>query len=168
MGRTFLMLAMLSAAAGTLTGQTKSAAVQGLEKLKLLEGEWIDVDGVFGEQGKVAVTYRVTGAGHTVVETFPVGTAYEMVTVYHLDGDQVALTHYCTSNNQPRMVSKGLDGNVLAFDFSGGTNIDPATTGHMHSVRIEFISPDEIKSSWQNWKNGAAAAPATFRAVRKR
>ena len=148
--------------------QSQSPAVEGLERLKALQGDWIDVDGVFGEKGKVAVTYRVTGAGHTVVETFPVGTLYEMVTVYHLDGPKLVLTHYCTSNNQPRMTSQGLRGNTLAFEFSGGSNIDVATTSHMHAATIEFISADEIKGTWVNWKQGKADHSATFRVVRKK
>jgi hypothetical protein len=148
--------------------QAKSASVQGFEKLKALEGDWIDVDGTFGEKGKVAVTYRVTGAGHAVVETFPVGTANEMVTVYHLEGNNLVLTHYCTSNTQPRMLSKGLQGNALTFDFAGGANIDPAKTSHMHGARIEFVSGDEIKATWQNWDHGKADHAATFRVVRNR
>ncbi|MGH9174649.1 MAG: hypothetical protein ACRD1H_09835, partial [Vicinamibacterales bacterium] len=62
------------------SAQTKTAAVLGFERLKALEGEWIDVDGIFGTKGAVAVTYKVTGGGHTVVETFPVRTPNEMVT----------------------------------------------------------------------------------------
>ena len=151
-----------------LMGQAKSPAIQGFEKLKALEGDWIDVEGIFGEKGKVAVTYRVTGGGHTVVETFPVGTANEMVTIYHLDGNNLVLTHYCTSNTQPRMTSTGLQGNTLAFDFAGGANIDPVKTSHMHGAMIEFVSADEIKATWQNWNHGKADHAATFRVVRKR
>ena len=168
MGRTFLIAAACLAAATAVTAQTTSAAVQGLERLRALEGEWIDVDGVLGEKGKVAVTYRVSGAGHTVVETFPVGTPHEMVTVYHLDGPNLVLTHYCTSNTQPRMTSAGLSGNVLAFDFAGGANIDPAKTSHMHAARLEFISADEIKGTWHNWSDGKHDHAASFRVVRKR
>src|SRR5262245_49016778 len=113
-------------------GQSPSPAAQAFNRLKALEGDWIDVDGIFGEKGKVAVTYRVSGAGNTVVETFPVGTPQEMVTVYHLDGHAVALTHYCTSNTQPRMTSRGLEGNRVVFEFTGGTNIDVNKTSHMH------------------------------------
>lgn len=36
-------------------GETSPPA-EGLAKLKSLEGEWMDVDGVFGEKGKVAVS----------------------------------------------------------------------------------------------------------------
>ena len=162
-------LAGLLVGLGPIAGaQSKSPAAQGFDRLKALQGDWIDVDGIFGEKGTVAVTYRVTGAGHTVVETFPVGTANEMVTVYHLDGNHLVLTHYCTSNTQPRMTSPGLQGNTLAFDFAGGANIDPAKTSHMHAATIEFISADEIKGTWHNWNGGKADHSATFRVVRKR
>jgi hypothetical protein len=167
-----LMLALPSAALAQPAAPAPVAATpatQGLAKLKALEGEWVDVDGVFGTKGKVAVTYKVSGGGHTVVETFPVGTPYEMVTVYHLDGDSLVLTHYCNQNTQPRMRSGGLEGAVLSFEFAGGTNIDPATTGHMHAVRMEFVSNDELTSAWLNWKGGQATGPAhPFRIVRKR
>lgn len=145
-------------------------ATQGLDKLKALEGEWIDVEGVFGTKGAVAVTYRVTAGGKTVVESFPVGTPGEMVTIYHLDGNDLVLTHYCSAGNQPRMRSKGLNDNVLAFDFDGGMNIDPAKTSHMHSARIEFLSADEIRATWINWANGkdADGHAATFRIVRRK
>ena len=148
--------------------QQKSAALEGFERLKALEGEWIDVEGVFGAKGAVAVTYKVTGGGHAVVETFPVNTPHEMVTIYHLDGDQLTLTHYCSSNTQPRMQSKGLDGNVLAFQFAGGANIEAAKTSHMHAARIEFVSADEIRATWDNWQNGKADHSATFKVVRKK
>jgi hypothetical protein len=156
----------------TLLAQTAaapSAARQGFDKRKSLEGEWIDADGVFGPKGNVAVTYRITSGGNTVIEAFPVNTPYEMVTVYHLDGPDLALTHFCSSGNQPRMRSRGLDGNKLSFEFDGGANIDPATTSHMHSARIEFITADEIRGTWHNWKNGKPDEHgAAFRIVRKK
>jgi hypothetical protein len=149
------------------TAQKASPAAEAFERLKALQGDWIDVDGAFGEKGKVAVTYRVSGAGHTVVETFPVGTKQEMVTVYHLDGETIALTHYCTSNTQPRMTSRGLQGNQLVFDFVGGSNIEVSHTSHMHKAAIEFLGADEIRATWDNWSGGKRDHSATFRVVRK-
>jgi len=167
--RSTILVTMVAVVCSTAAeAQTTGAAARGFERLKALEGEWIDVDGVFGTKGAVAVTYKVTGGGHTLVETFPVGTPQEMVTVYHLDGNEVALTHYCTSNTQPRMRSKGVDGNRLAFEFAGGANIDPAKNSYMHAVRIEFVSADEIKATWSNWAKGKSDHEATFRVVRKK
>src|SRR5262245_62343566 len=147
--------------------QKMSPAAEAFERLKALQGDWIDVDGTLGEKGAVAVTYRVSGAGHTVVETFPVGKKQEMVTVYHLDGETIALTHYCTSNTQPRMASRGLEGNRLVFDFAGGSNIEVDRTSHMHKAAIEFLGADEIRATWDNWSGGKRDHSATFRVVRK-
>ncbi len=177
--KTFTRIAVAAVVAGfglfagvaiAQTGAPAASAAQGMEKLKALEGEWIDTEGVFGTKGAVAVTYKVTAGGHTVVETFPVNTPYEMVTVYHIDGQDLVLTHYCSGGTQPRMKSKGLSDNVLAFDFDGGANIDPAKTSHMHTAKLEFISPDEIRGTWVNWDGGKPDAnhQAVFRVVRKK
>lgn len=143
-------------------------AAAALAALKALEGDWIDAEGAFGPKGAVAARYRVTGAGTTVVEAFPVGTPHEMITVYHADGDDLVLTHYCTAGNQPRMRAKTFDGKVLQFAFDGGTNLDPARDGHMHDVRLEFVSADELVADWTNWTGGKADHTARFRVTRKR
>jgi hypothetical protein len=91
-----------------------------------------------------------------------------MVTVYHKDGDDLVLTHYCSAGNQPRMRAKTFAGNVLAFDYDGGTNIDPTVTSHMHAAKIEFLGPDEIRATWQNWSKGASDHAGVFRVVRKK
>jgi hypothetical protein len=152
---------------GVVRGQS-GAGQSVFERLKALDGDWVDVDGAFGKKGAVAVTYRVTGGGTAVVESFPVGTPGEMVTVYHADGSDLVLTHYCSAGNQPRMRAKSPAGNTLTFEFDGGTNIDPATTSHMHSVRVEFVSADEVKATWRNWAGGKADHDGVFRLVRKR
>ncbi|MGH7152138.1 MAG: hypothetical protein ACREIU_15640, partial [Planctomycetota bacterium] len=67
-----------------------------LERIKALAGEWVQV----GEDGKptteVISSYRVTAAGSAVVETLFPGSDDEMVTVYHMDGESLMLTHYCS------------------------------------------------------------------------
>jgi hypothetical protein len=141
-----------------------------LDKLKALEGEWIDTDGAFGKKGAAAITYRVTSGGKAVVETMAADTPFEMVTVYYLDGNDLVLTHYCSAGNQPRMRSKGVTGDSLMFEYDGGTNINVAKTSHMHAAKIDFISADEIRSSWTSWSDGKpdTGHSATFRAIRKK
>ena len=147
-----VVFAMLVSTA--VQAQSPEPAASAFERLKAMDGEWIDVTGVFGKKGAVVATYKVTGAGNTVIESFPVGTPYEMTTVYHRDGSHIVLTHYCTSNTQPKMRAKEIRGNVMAFEFDGGTNVDPATTSHMHNMRWEFISKDEARAEWHNWDKG--------------
>ena len=52
------------------------------------------------------------------------------------------------------MRAKTINGNVLEFSYDSGTNIDVATTSHMHNMRWEWVSSDEIKAEWHNWSNG--------------
>lgn len=130
-----------------------------LEKLKGLAGEWVDADGTAETKGKVTVSYHVTGAGSAVVETLVPGAPHEMVSVYHRDGNDLVMTHYCAAQNQPRMRAKAFAGSLVALDYDGGTNVDPAKDMHIHGVRIEFVGPDEIREEWIGWKDGKQESP---------
>lgn len=130
-----------------------------LEKLKALAGDWEEIEPKAGPKGAVAESYRVTGAGSAVVSTLASGTPYEMVSVYHRDGNDLVMTHYCAAQNQPRLRAKTLTGNVLAMDYDGGTNVDPAKDMHIHAVKIEFLGPDEIRETWIGWKDGKPEEP---------
>ena len=66
------------------------------------------------------------------------------------------------------MRSRGLQGHTLAFEFAGGANIDASKTSHMHAAKLEFVSADEIRSTWDNWQHGKADHSATFRVMRKK
>lgn len=124
------------------------------EKLKSLDGEWVDVDGAFGPKGEVAVVYRVTGGGSAVIETHFPGKKFEMTTVFHKDGSDLALTHYCAIGNQPRMRAKTVDGNHVVFEFDGGTNLEASKDRHMHRREMKLISPNETAGEWDEWLNG--------------
>jgi hypothetical protein len=139
--------------AGSAQAQTPTA----FDQLKALQGEWLDLEGVVGPKGAVLVTYRVTGGGTAVVETMFPGAPHEMTTVYHRDGKDLVLTHYCSGGTQPRMRATAPGGKVLIFDFDGGTNFNPATDSHMHNARIEFVSANEIRAEWQGWEKGKPA-----------
>ena len=47
--------------------------------------------------------FKTSAAGTVVMETMNPGTGHEMINMYHVDGDDLLLTHYCAGNNQPRM-----------------------------------------------------------------
>ena len=134
--------------------QAAAAADAGFAKLVALQGEWVDATGQMAPPDVVLVTYRVTGGGSAVVETLFPGAPEEMVTVYHRDGHDIVLTHYCAAGNQPRMRCRRPGPAELAFDFDGGANIDPARDMHMHSARMAFTGPDEITGEWRGWEGG--------------
>ena len=79
-----------------------------------------------------------------------------MVTIYHLDGDSVILTHYCMADNQPRMRASGLsaDGKLLDFKFVDATNLAKPTDMHMHALKMTFVDTDHITQEWVHSADG--------------
>ena len=79
-----------------------------------------------------------------------------MVTVYHLDGNRLLLTHYCMAGNQPRMEAKALaaGGKELQFRFDSATNLATPATGHMRNVNIRFVDDTHLITEWQFYENG--------------
>lgn len=122
-------------------------------QLKGLVGTWeMSADG-----HSAAVIYRLTGAGSALVETQMAGTEHEMVSIYHLDGDDLLMTHYCAAGNQPRLKLdlKASKPESLVFGFDGGTNFDPAKDMHIHGAKILIHDdPDRLKSEWTAWAGG--------------
>jgi hypothetical protein len=159
--------------AWTATAADKKEAAKdkpaAFELFKQLAGEWAGK----GEDGKdsheVSVTYKVTSAGSAVIETIMPGTDHEMVTVIHPDGDDLVLTHYCAVGNQPRMKASGkADGNKVAFQFTGATNMKSDKEFHMHNVTFTFIDKDTLKAEWTHYMDGKAAGTAVFNVKRKK
>jgi hypothetical protein len=166
-------LAVLALSAGVaLAGESTHAntkpASAALERFKTLAGEWVAAeDGEMSKKGDLVARYAVTAAGSAVVETVFPGSPHEMVTVYHADGPDLVLTHYCMEGNQPRMRAKGLEGPQFDFAYDGGTNIDPKQDRHMHSARIALLGPDEVRSEWTELAGGQVVLVARMHLVRK-
>ena len=149
----------------------------GFEKLKSLAGEWVMESVQEGADAKpekkadeqVAIVYKGISAGSTVMEHLFPGTPHEMVTMYHLDGPDLVLTHYCAAGNQPRMkAEKSDDANKLVFKFAGGTNMDPAKDGHMHDLTLTFVDADHIKAEWTYFEDGKKSDVTVFELKRKK
>lgn len=152
-----LLLTLASpAAAGEHDHATAAAGPAALERFRSLAGEWVAAeDGEMVEKGTLVARYEVTAGGSAVVETIFPGTPHEMVTVYHSDGEDVVLTHYCLEGNQPRMRARGAGaGERVDFAFDGGTNIDPATSRHMNRASFRFLGPDLVESEWTEIEAG--------------
>jgi hypothetical protein len=150
-------------------GSQPAAAAASFERLKSLAGDWVAAeDGEMFKKGDVVSRYAVTASGSAVVETVFPGSPHEMVTVYHADGPDLVLTHYCMEGNQPRMRAKNPKGSSrLEFAFDGGTGIDPKKDRHMNSATIEFLGPDELSSVWTEIEAGKPVFVAKSRLVRK-
>ena len=138
-------------------------------QLKGLIGEWAGKAPHDVGQHEGTVTYKVTSAGSAVMETMFAGSDHEMVTMYHVDGDAIVLTHYCALGNQPRMKCTPTgDRKKLVFRFLDGTNLDPAKDIHMHEATLEFLTDDHIRSSWTLYFGGKLDHTTTFDLKRKK
>lgn len=151
--------------AGDEPGKTAPPKPSALDPFKALAGDWVAAGDA---KSTVIDNFRVTAAGHSVVETIFPGAPHEMVTVYYLDGDKLLLTHYCSAGNQPTMTAKpGGDATKVAFEFTSGTNMKPED-GHMHSVVFTFVDKDHFTAEWTFFEGGKAKDTKKFEHVRKK
>ena len=151
-------------APGTAPQKTNaSIAAAQFEQMKTLVGDWRG-KGTHGEEiMDTSVSYKLTAAGSVVLETLFGGTDQEMITMYHLDGEELMLTHYCTLQNQPRMKAiPSSDTSTIAFIYLDGTNMASDQVQHMHSVTFDFLGEDQIKTVWSMHADGAEQSQAKF------
>lgn len=145
----------------------KPAVPSKLDVIRKLAGDWVQV----GEDGKptnkVVATYRLTAGGSAVEETLFRGTPHEMITIYHMDGNDLVLTHYCVTGNQPRMKAEKQTGDTLVFKCAGGTNMKSENDDHMHQATIIFKDDDHIQSAWEEFKDGKNVMTASLNLTRK-
>jgi hypothetical protein len=177
---TVLMVGGLAGAKVTVADDKSKSGVDAkaaFAKIKTLVGEWKgELPSEHGEKGggqhqksEASVNYRLTGAGSALVETQFPGTDHEMVSVYHLDGDDLRMTHYCAAGNQPRLKLDRSNSSPdhLIFLFDGGTNLNPEKDHHIHGLEITFQKDGHIKSTWESYVGGKPAGSIPFAMTRK-
>ena len=112
--------------------------------LKSLEGSW---SGKAGDRD-VKVTFRVTSGGSAVLSEIQAGNE-DMISMFHLDGSRLMLTHYCAAGNQPRMIGTvSPDGKTIKFDFLDATNLS-AQPGHMQRMTLTMVDADHHTEHWE-------------------
>lgn len=124
----------------------QSAAQQSFEQLKTLAGSW---EGTF--EGKALhVSMRVTSSGNALMHEMKAEGPDDPITMIHLDGERLLLTHYCDAGNQPRMAATiSPDGKTIVFDFFEATNLLPSQHGHMQRATFTFIDADHHTEKWE-------------------
>src|SRR5437764_568426 len=95
-------------------------AREAFARLKTLVGR-----GESPDARKERLDLELIAGGTALVERERAEGRPEMMTVYHLDGDRLVLTHYCMAGNQPRMQLRGFDATTgqLTFDFVDAGNL---------------------------------------------
>ena len=158
-GGLVLMVLLAGVRGDDKTGKVPAAAPHpGLERLKKLAGTWVMADKDGKPTDQVVSVIKVTAAGSAVHETLFPGQPQEMVSVYHRDGQDLVMTHFCALGNQPRMKADPKSpANQIRFRFAGGSNLDPAKDMHMHEGTLTFIDEDHIEFAGVAWVGGKPA-----------
>ena len=153
---------VLMAGSFVLAGSNSAAA---FKRLQSLAGEW---EGTDEKQQPVKTSFKPIVSNTAMMETLSPSGMEDMVTVYSLDGDGIALVHFCPTNNQPRMRAVPTSENVkeLAFDFQGASNLPSPNTGHQHHLLIRFEDENHITETW-TWRHDSMDMPMVFHLTRK-
>ena len=100
---------------GSRSSRTVSRAQVAFDKLRELRGNW---EGKDDHGMAVKTNFKVMVSDTMVMETLAASGMEEMVTFYSVSGGDVALVHYCPTNNQPRMRAvPPPDGDVKELDL---------------------------------------------------
>ena len=138
------------------------------EQMKSLLGEW---EGKTSDGHVGRATYKLVSSGTAIMETLNPTEAEDMITIYHPDGDRLMLTHYCASNNQPRMrtAAGSNDPTKLVFEYVDATNLGGSREGVMTGLTITFVDADHFSQTW-TWRDKVGGTPTaeTFQYTRKR
>lgn len=136
----------------------QDSAEDGFEKLKSLVGEWTGQ----GPGGlTVDVSYELVSGGHAVVETRVPKGEPSMVSIFHLDNDELMMTHYCSVGNQPRMKANVTTPGAIEFSMIDVTGLESESEGHMHGLRFDFDDSSHLRQLWI-WRQDGENMPAAF------
>ena len=109
-----------------------------------LEGKWV---GKGSEGQPIEVSFRMTAGGSALMSEIHGEGHKNMITMFHMDGDRLIMTHYCGAGNQPRMKDVAADAKSVSFEFFDGTNIGPGA-GHMRHVTFAQTDANHHTEEW--------------------
>ena len=127
-----------------------SDAHKSFDLLKGMEGNW---EGKSSHGQSVQVSFRMTAGGSALLSEIHGNGPENMITMFHMDGDRLLMTHYCGAGNQPRMKVIASDPKSVSFEFLDGTNIGPGD-GHMQHVTFTEADADHHVEVWSFLDHG--------------
>ena len=144
----FAFSLLIHAAVNPAAGAPSPAAAA-FEKLRSAAGEWTGTyewSGARTGGGAIEVRYAVMARNSAVIETLIQGGEPTMMSVYHLDGSDLRMTHYCGAQNQPRLKASRIDParGEIDFAFVDVTNLASPTSGHVHGAQIRMPDAEHL------------------------
>lgn len=147
-----LILAMFAVSArGAMSGDDARALY---DRIKAMAGDWEGTS----TKGWVETDHVqvIAGGSAVLITSFDAHPNEHMVTMIHLDGDRLLLTHYCMAKNQPRLIATSFDAasGTATFEFLDATGMQSRDTGHMEKVSMRLIDGDHRSERWTWYEKG--------------
>jgi hypothetical protein len=149
MNSKFLSLVLVCALALSALAAEQTTSSRALGQIKTLTGSWSGTfqwTGGRHDSGSMNASYYVTGNGSAVVENLMNESTPVMTSVYHLDGPDLRMTHFCGAQNQPRLKARriDLDHGAIDFDFVDATNLRSPDAPHVHGLEIRMVDSNHL------------------------
>ena len=135
------------------------------DKLKALVGTWKGTAKKGDKTLVVKNTFELTSGGTALLEKIGEGEN-QMISVYCAENGRLAMTHYCTVGNQPKMSLTKSTGDSLVFAMKGKEGIGSEKEMHMHAMTITWKDADHITESWSMYNEGKCTASCPFELTR--
>ena len=117
--------------------------------MKTLAGTWqgtVTTDNpAWATDKPMPLSIRVASHGNALVHELDTGGPEE--TVFYMEGDRLAMLHYCDFGNRPHMVAQPLkDGKVIEFDLVEYPGSDQI--GHVSHGTFTILDPNHHVEDW--------------------
>lgn len=118
-------------------------------RIKTLVGNWqgqAKWTGARTDSYAMTAQYALTGYGSAVMEHWGDAANPAMSSVYHLDGPDLRMTHYCGTGHQPRLRATHIDEkqNTIIFSLVDVTNAVKPDAPFVQGAELRFHEKDHI------------------------
>ncbi len=146
-----------SAGQFSIVGKPSDTTKASFDKLKTLAGTWQMENPEKKGEWNDAITYSVTSGGNVVREIMFAGAPHEMTNTYHMDGDSIVVTHYCSVGNQPTMRARPNNqaSSAVHFVFDHVSNYAGGGETVMCDLLLTMNGPDSLTQNWKSCVEGA-------------
>jgi hypothetical protein len=149
-----LTLLLTLATLGINQAAPPASSRQAYDHFKSLEGKWV---GTSTKGWKEQIQYNVIAGGSAIEErSFDAHPGETMLTIIHMDGNRLMLTHYCAAKNQPRLLATNIsaDDQTVEFTFLDATNLPSRDKGHMDKAVFHFLDHNHFTTRWTWYQDG--------------